>query len=143
MFTLQTVNAHRLALGLLVVGALVTVVGTIWEARQRGPELAVRTYFAAVEREDLDDAIQQILPSERSAVRDRVALQLGSRYRVDVLVLGRPSLLSRALGNDGRTARATVQAEVTAAGGERWKSTSSVDLVEQAGRWYLLSPPFA
>ena len=143
LFTLWSMRALRLSLGLLVVCATVALVGPVWEARQRAPELAVREYLSAVEREDLDGALQAVVPEQRASVRERIENQLGNHYRVDVLALGRPSLLERARGVPDTSAWATILGEVTTVSGERWKSTSVVRLVEQDGRWYLLEPPFA
>jgi hypothetical protein len=135
--------ASRLALGLLVACALVALAGPVWEARRRGPEAAVRAYLAAVERSDLEAALETVAPEARAALRERVENQLGSRYRVEVLALGNPSLLARALGAPAGSAEATVLAEITPASGERWKSTTVVELVNRDGRWLLLDAPFA
>jgi hypothetical protein len=137
------VLAHRLALVLLAVSALVAVLGPVWEARQRAPEAAVRAYLAAVEREDLAGALRAVAPGERDELRERVELQLGSRYRVNVLALATPPLLARLLGTPATTAQATILAEVTPVSGERWKSTTVVDLILQDGTWYLIDAPFA
>lgn len=143
MFTRRPLTARRLAVGLLAVGALLSVVGPIWEARRRGPETAVRAYLAAVERGEVDAALETISPERRAALAERVALQRTSTYQVAVLALGTPSVLARAGGADGAIARATLHAVVTNANGDRYPTTSTVDLVEHGGRWYLLEPPFA
>ena len=135
--------ALRLALGLLAVCAAVALLGPLWEAGRRGPELSVRAYLAAVERDDLVGALETIAPEARPAVEERVANQLGNRYRVEVVALGTPSLLARALGAPDTHARATVLAEVAPRVGGPWKSTSVVELVRLDGRWYLVEPPFA
>ncbi len=135
--------ARRLALGLLSLCALAALLGPLWEARRRGPELSIRAYLAAVEREDLAAALETITPSARQALEERVANQLGNRYRVEVVALGSPSLVARALGASDTTAWATVLAVVEPRVGEPWKSTSVVELVRQDARWYLLEPPFA
>jgi hypothetical protein len=142
-FTSIAVIALRLALGLLAVAALVALLGPVWEAGQRGAEPVVRTYLAAVERGDLEGALETIAPEARAALRERVENQLGSRYRVEVLALASPSLLARARGAPATTAEATVLAEVTPVSGEPWKSTTVVELLNRDGRWLLLGAPFA
>ena len=136
-------DARRLAWTLLAIAALVAVAGPLWEARGRGPEATVRAYLTAVERGDLDGALAQLAPDAREAARERVAQQLGNRYRVGSLVLGAPSVADRLLGRPRPPTWAVVAAEVTPAVGERWTSSSTAALVEQDGRWYLARPLFA
>ncbi|MBA2451318.1 MAG: hypothetical protein H0V51_25160 [Chloroflexi bacterium] len=133
---------QRLALGLLATAALVAVLGPVWEARQRAPEQTVRSYLAAVERGELEAALATLVPEAQAALRERIENQLGSRYRVEVVALATPSLLARVGGAPATTAEATILAEVTPVVGERWKSTSVVDLVERDGRWLLVDAPF-
>ena len=133
---------QRLALGLLATAALVAVLGPVWEARQRAPEQTVRSYLAAVERGELEAALATLVPEAQAALRERIENQLGSRYRVEVVALATPSLLARVGGAPATTAEATILAEVTPVTGERWKSTSVVDLVERDGRWLLVDAPF-
>jgi len=133
---------QRLALGLLATAALVAVLGPVWEARQRAPEQTVRLYLAAVERGELEAALTTLVPEAQAALRERIENQLGSRYRVEVVALATPSLLARVGGAPATTAEATILAEVTPVTGERWKSTSVVDLVERDGRWLLVDAPF-
>ena len=135
--------ARRAAWMLLALAALAAIVGPAWEARRRAPEAVVRAYLDAVERRDLDAALARLDPDAREAQRERVALQLGNRYRVESLVLGAPSVADRLLGRAGPPAWAVVAAEVTPAGGGSWKSSSTADLVERDGRWYLARPLFA
>jgi len=136
-------RATRLALGLLALCAAAALLGPLWEAGRRGPELSVRAYLAAVEREDLTAALETIAPQARAAAEARVANQLGNQYRVEVVALGSPSLLARALGAPDTRARATVLATVEPRVGAPWRSTSVVELVRLDGRWLLLEPPFA
>ncbi len=133
---------QRLALGLLATAALVAVLGPVWEARQRAPEQTVRSYLAAVERGELEAALATLVPEAQAALRERIENQLGSRYRVEVVALATPSLLARVGGAPATTAEATILAEVTPVVGERWKSTSVVDLVKRDGRWLLVDAPF-
>ncbi|MDP8921717.1 MAG: hypothetical protein M3O34_02440, partial [Chloroflexota bacterium] len=100
-------------------------------------------YLAAVERGDLEAALAQLVPDAREAQREPVALQLGNRYRVESLVLGAPSVADRLLGRPRPSAWAVVAAEITPVVGDRWKSSSTADLVELDGRWYLARPLFA
>jgi hypothetical protein len=134
---------NRLAFGLLLLCAVVAALGPLVEARGRAPEQVVRAYLAAVERGELEAALQAVDPPVREAARERVANQLGARYRVHVLALASPSLIDRARGAPGGIGSATLLAEVTPAVGDRWKSTAVVDLVERDGGWYLAEPPFA
>lgn len=135
--------ALTLALGLLVLAAVVALAGPLIETRLRAPEGTVRAYLAAVERADLDAALATLDPTVREAVRERVALQLGNRYTIVTLVLGRPSVLDRLTGRPLAPAWATLLADVTTQAGERWRSTSTAELVERDGIWYLARPPFA
>lgn len=135
--------AQRLALAFLATAALVAVLGPIWEARQRGPEQSVRAYLAAVEQGEIEAALAMTVPEAQGALRERIENQLGSRYRIEVVALATPSLLARLGGAPATTATTTVLAEVTPVAGERWKSTSVVDLVEREGRWLLVDAPFA
>lgn len=131
------------ALLLLLISAAVAMVGPLWETGQRGPERTARAYLAAVERGDLDAALATLAPESRAAARDRVAVQLGNRYRIETLVLGAPSVLDRLLARPLPPAWATLLAEVTTTTGERWKTTSTADLVRIGGVWYLTAPLFA
>jgi hypothetical protein len=142
-FTISTVHAHRLALALLGLCAVVALVGPAFESRQRAPEQTVRAYLAAVERQDLDGALEMLVHEAREPEHDRVELQLGSRYAIQVLALGGPSVVDRVLGASPEAAHATVLAEVTPVSGERWRSTTVVQMVSRGGVWYLLSAPFA
>ncbi len=135
--------ARRLTLILLGLCAFVSTAGPIWESRQRAPEQIVRAYLAAVERDDLDRALDQLAPERRDDARQRVDNQLGNRYRVESLVLGAPSVADRLLGRPRPSAWAVVAAEITPVVGDRWKSSSTADLVELDGRWYLARPLFA
>ncbi len=143
MFTINPVAGRRLALALLLTSALVALVGPLWEAGQRAPEATVRAYLDNVGSSHLEDALDAVAPSVRPAARERVQNQLGNHYRLELVALGNPSLLARALGTSRTTARATILAEVTPLSGESWKSTTVVRLVDEGGRWYLLDPPFA
>jgi hypothetical protein len=137
------VRRAAIPLVLLVIAATVAAFGPVLEARQRAPEGTARAYLAAVEAGDLEGALATLAPAGREAARDRVTHQLGNRYRIEMLVLGSPSMLDRLLARPLPPAWATLLADVTTATGERWKTTSSADLVEIGGVWYLTSPLFA
>ncbi len=143
MYDPGAVLALRLALGLLAACAFAALIGPLVEARQRQPELSVRAYLQAVERGDLAGALETIAPTARAESVERVADQLGNSYRVDVVALAAPSLLARARGTPDTTARTSILAVVEPRIGERWKSTSTVDLIRLDNRWYLTEPPFA
>ena len=115
----------------------------MWETSKRAPEGTARAYLAAVEAHDLDAALATIAPEARDGARERIQLQLGNRYRIETLVLGQPSVLDRWLGRPLAPAWASVLADVTDKGGDRWKSTSTAELVERDGSWYLVRPLFA
>ena len=136
-------KAHYIALVLLIASAGVAVAGPAWESRRRAPKATVHAYLDAVERRDLDGALAQLAPDGREAQREQVARQLGNRYRVESLVLGAPSLADRLLGRPRPPVWAVVAAEITPAVGERWTSSSTAELVERDGRWYLARPLFA
>jgi type VI protein secretion system component VasK len=130
-------------LALLAVAAVVATLGPLWETGQRAPEGTARAYLVAVEAGDLEGALMTLAPGARDAAREQVVRQLGNQYRIETLVLGSPSALDRVLARPLPPAWATLSAEVTTTLGERWKSTSSADLVEIDGVWYLTSPLFA
>ena len=134
---------YYVAVLLLATAALGAVLGPVWESRRRAPELTVRAYLAAVERGDLDGALAQLAPDSREAQREDVARQLGNHYRVESLVLGAPSVADRLLGRPHPPAWAIVVAEITPGVGDRWTSSSTANLVELDGRWYLARPLFA
>ena len=136
-------RTYYIALLLLAASAVVAVAGPAWESRRRAPEAVVRAYLDAVERRDLDAALAQLAPDGRAAQRERVALQLGNRYRVESLVLGAPSVADRLLGRSRPPAWAVVAAVITPPVGDRWTSSSTAELVDHDGRWYLARPPFA
>jgi predicted dehydrogenase len=97
-------------------------------------DVASRHYFPA---------LAELAPDGRETGRERVARQLGNHYQIESLVLGAPSLADRLLGRPRPAAWAVVAAEIRPAVGERWKSSSTADLVERDGRWYLAGPLFA
>lgn len=136
-------NVARLAWTLLLLAGVAVTLGPLVETRQRVPEGTARAYLLAVERGDLDAALATIDPRAREAMRERVALQLGNRYGIVTLVLGRPSLVDRLTGRPVAPAWATVFADVTTKTGGRWRSTSTAELVERDGAWYLARPLFA
>jgi len=128
---------------LLSACGLAALLGPLWEARQRAPEMTVRAYLAAVEHNDLDAALAQLAPDAREPERERVSIQLGNRYRVEALVLGAPSVAKRLLGRSDPPAWAVVAAEIMPVAGAAWKSSSTADLVQVDGRWYPAHPLFA
>ena len=136
-------SKHRIALLILVIAALVSGVGPVLETRLRAPEGIARAYLQAVEAGDLEAALATIDPRQREAQRERVAWQVRNRYAIVTLVLGRPSVVDRLAGRVLAPAWVTVLADVTTASGERWRSTSTVPLVEIDGVWYLSRPLFA
>ncbi len=137
------VNRAVVSLVLLVIAAALAAIGPLWETRQRGPEGTARAFLVAVERGDLEAALVTLAPDARELARERVVLQLGNRYRIETLVLGSPSALDRLLARPLAPAWATLLAEVTTTTGERWKTTSTADLVQIDGAWYLTGPLFA
>jgi hypothetical protein len=132
---------------LVIIIGILTVVGPVLESRQRSPEAIARAYLRAVERGDVDEALETVDPAQRDALRERIALQAQNRYQIVSVVLGRPSVVDRAaeLLDGGRLPPAwvIVTAQVTAKSGERWRSSSTAALIEREGRWYLAAPLFA
>jgi hypothetical protein len=133
----------RIPLLFLVIAAIVAAIGPLWETGQRGPEGTARAYLAAVERGDLEAALATLAPEAREPARAQVILQLENRYTIETLVLGSPSALDRLQARPLPLAWATLLAEVTTTTGERWKTTSTADLVRIDGIWYLTAPLFA
>ncbi|MGE3912752.1 MAG: hypothetical protein AB7K36_25570 [Chloroflexota bacterium] len=133
----------QLALLMLLVTGLVAVAGPALEGRQRAPEGVARAYLQAVERGHLDDALAAIDPLARSALRERVALQVHNRYVVSTVVLGRPSVWDRFTARQVPAVWVTVSAQVETITGDRWQSASTAPLVERDGQWYLAVPLFA
>jgi len=137
------VRAYYVAAALFGVTGLAAILGPLWDSRQRAPEATVRAYLAAVEQGDLDAALDRLAPVARAAERERVSRQLGNRYRVESLVLGAPSVADRLLDRSRPPAWTVVGAAITPVAAERWRSSSTADLVHIDGRWYLASPLFA
>jgi hypothetical protein len=79
---------------LLAAMALAIVVVEALDRRDASVEAAVRQYAAAVTNSDLDGAMAEIAPEHRSAWRDFVAGQLGTRYVVTGVAVRAPSLLA-------------------------------------------------
>jgi len=134
---------YRVSVLLLVVTAAIGVFGPLIETRQRAPEAIARAYLRAVEQGDIESALATLDPMERETQRQRVAWQIGNRYEIVTLVLGRPSLVDQVAGRGSAPAWVTVLADVTTVTGERWRSTSTAPLVQRDGAWYLTRPLFA
>jgi hypothetical protein len=137
--------AFATVMALWAIGAAVVAGGALVDLRERaqGPEAPLRAYLAAVTAEDLDAALQTIVPAARPQAAPFIAEQLGNSYRILGLGVRHPSLLDRLLGRAGATEQAliTVQLDITLTTGETWRVTTHVPVVREAGRWYLAWAP--
>ena len=128
---LLLVNAVLLALvALAVVGVQVL-------AR---PEVAVeasaRRYAAAVSVSDLNAALDEIAPEQRTTYRQWIASQLGNVYEVRGIGVRAPRL--------GPPLDATVVVDVNRAfPGEFYAATTRIAVEQVQNRWYLSEPLLA
>ncbi|HEY8476000.1 MAG TPA: hypothetical protein VIN09_03925 [Chloroflexota bacterium] len=108
------------------------------------PEVPLRTYFAALERRDLDQALDQVVPEIRASVRATVANQLGHRHVLRGIGVRGPSLLDALTAPDpaGPPRRfATAILEITNHRGDRWIATARSSLHWNGERWLLEQVP--
>lgn len=131
---------------LLALVALVVGVGAAVDltGRPSGPEPVIRRYFAALERGDVDAALETIMPSAREASTAFVENGIANEYRIVGIAVRHPSLLARMAGEAPGPRDATVFLDITqAVDGMRWQASPRVALVEVVGRWYLGQPPLS
>lgn len=134
---------------LLLVAALAALSSAIvavgaWSdqaGRSAGPELPVAAYAAAVGREDLQGALEQLAPELREVATSFVAWELGNRYTILASVVRTEPLLDRLLsGSDGQP-RVVVIMEIETVGQPPWRATEELPVRQRDGRWYLLKVP--
>jgi hypothetical protein len=132
------------ALALLLTAAVVVLVGAWIDrgARASGAESPMVAYASAVERGDLDGALQQLMPELRDRSRSFVAWQMGNRYSILESAVRTASLQDSLLGRaDGKRAVVVVVMDVDGKGNPRWRATEDLPVQMVEGRWYLAKTP--
>ena len=127
----------------LAVLATAVVIVCAWfdrVGRSAGPELPVYAYAAAVEREDLDGALGQLVPELRDAAAPFVAWELGNRYTILESVVRTTSIIDRLFHIDRQT-RVVAIMEIESTGQQPWRATEELPVQQIDGRWYLLKVP--
>jgi len=101
-------------------------------------------YFSAVERKDLEAALETLAPAERARWAGWVDDQTGNHYQVEGLAVRTPPLLARLAGASGDPIEATITARITLENGEQWPrpGVTVVRLRREGGRLYFLEPPY-
>jgi hypothetical protein len=121
--------------GLLLALVSVAVVGV--EALDRPAaalEGSVRRYAAAMSNQDLDGAMAEIAPDQRSRWMDWVQGQLGNEYDVRGIAVRARALLAPPI-------EVTAVLDVNRAyPDEFYQPTATVPAEEFDGRWYLAAP---
>jgi hypothetical protein len=135
-----------LGLTLLAAAAGIVVIAAAYDVwtRDASPEALVRGYFAALERGDLDAALQAIEPSARPTSSVFVANMLNNVYRIEGVAVRQASILERLRGEPGDPREVTIFLAITqSVDGVHWEAGPRVPLINQDRRWYLARPPFA
>jgi hypothetical protein len=103
---------------------------------------SVRRYAAAVSTGDLETALAEIAPAERTRWRDWIAGQLGNIYEVRGVAVRAPSVLERVTRQaSGEPVAVTVVLDVNRGyPAEFYQPTTSVPVEQAQGRWYLAAP---
>ena len=128
----------------MMVVALTAIAVLEWKDRadrSSGPEAPVVLYGAAVGRQDLKGALDQLIPEARPASASFVAWQLGNRYTILESAVRSNSVLDRLLGRPDVGTTVVVTLEVQEEGGPVWRTTEEIPVVSRDGRWYLRRPP--
>ena len=100
-------------------------------------EASVRRYAQAISNADLDAAMAEIAPDQRSRWTDWVRGQLGNVYEVRGVAVRAPSVLRPPTD-------VTVVLDVNKAfPDEFYQPTANVTVEESNGRWYLSAPLLA
>ena len=133
-------------LGVLLTLVAVAIVGV--EAADRAAasvEASVRRYAAAVTSADLDAALAEIAPHERSAWADWLRGQVGNVYDVRGIAVRAPSVLQRITQRvAGDPTEVTVVLDVNRDyPDEFYEPTTRVQVEQEGGRWYLSAPLLA
>jgi hypothetical protein len=126
---------------LLALTGLIALLGPILEGRERSAERAVRDYLEAVQRGDVNAALESLAPSARSDWRIFVEHQSGDHFRVLGLSVQRAAVMSGP-PHWGAPLSVNVTAEIFGKGGEHWRATSHVVGQPAGDRWYAQYPPF-
>lgn len=135
----------------LLNGALLFLLAGIIGAEQlldRAPasiNATVERYARAMEAQDLQAALSEIAPDERSHWTSWVEGQLGNIYEVKSVAVRAPSIMDRLVaGAPGTPTEATVAMDVNRGYPDFFfQPTTRVGLVEAEGRWYLAEPLLA
>jgi hypothetical protein len=138
--------AFRATLALLGLTIGVIIVGVVNDVRSRpaSVESVVRRYFAALEAEDVDGALETLAPpvSERDVAFVRNGV--GNRYRIAGIAVREPSAVARLGGEPAGPTEVTVFLNITQAADQTpWQAGPRVAVREIGGRWYLAHPPLA
>lgn len=126
------------ALAAAIVG---TLAGTDRQNRSTGPESPVAAYVAAVAREDLAGALDQLLPELQEGAAPFVGWELGNRYTILESAVRTVSLLDRLAGKAVGSPTVVVTLEIQGEAGARWRATEELPVGFAEGRWYLQKPP--
>ncbi len=132
-----------LVMGLVAVVIVIVVLGFLSdrETRARGPESPVIAYASAVERSDLQQALDQLAPNIRQRSTSFVQWQLGNRYTIlDSAVRGQP-LLDRILNRPAGQTEVVVTVKIKESNGTTWQTTEGWPVAFIDGRWFLQRPP--
>lgn len=132
-----------LVLAEAALAATIVVVGA-WldrDTRPRGPESPLFAYAAAIEREDLEGALDQLVPLARTEAAPFVAWEMGNRYTVLESAVRTGSLLDRLAGGETPQTRLVVTIEIESKGIGSWRANEELAVERIGDRWYLQKPP--
>ena len=124
--------------------AATIVVAGAWldrESRPRGPESPLFAYVAAIRREDLEEALDQLVPAARADAEPFVAWEMGNRYTVLESAVRTGSLLDRLAGGETPRTRLVVSMEIESKGMGSWRANEELPVERIGDRWYLQKPP--
>ena len=129
--------------GLLLASLAAVILGV--QLTDRGAaqvDTSVRRYAAAVSTGNLDAAVQEIAPPERSRWREWIAGQLGNVYDVRGIAVRSPSILERLTQRlPGGPREVTTVLDVDRDyPDEFYQPTTRVPVEPFDGRWYLAAP---
>jgi len=136
-------NRIALVLAEAALAAAVIATGSWMDRGSRGigPEAPVEAYAAALAREDLQGALQQLDPAIRANAASFVEWQLGNRYRILESAVRTPSALDRLTGAVRTDTAVAVTMEIHESGQASWQATAELKVEQLDGHWYLLRPP--
>jgi hypothetical protein len=126
---------------LLALIALAVFAIQVLDRNEAAVEQSVRRYALAVSNAELDAAMAEIAPDQRSKWVDWVRSQLGNVYVVRGIAVRSPSLLQTSRrGPVEVTAVLDVNRDYP---DEFYRPTASVPVKEVDGHWYLATPLLA